>query len=256
LAYGFYNDSNYTLITDDKKIITFTGYDEHIRKFVDKYNSGISRNLIKTGFNEFIFNTNKGVYYVKKDSVIKITYDYNIESLNEITLDGGIKYVYSIGNTVYLTNNYRKINDKQDVLLVLPDSITSIYDIQKINNYAYEFATNRGLFSTIYDYELINDLTYYKSDDVYKIYKNLLSTDISGKIEYVINNHIELMHNPDSLITKINENIIDTNFQNANESWFVDTENGISNDMIQQVIFGKQDDIGLSVFTENFITND
>jgi hypothetical protein len=112
LAYGFYNDSNYTLITDDKKIITFTGYDEHIRKFVDKYNSGISRNLIKTGFNEFIFNTNKGVYYVKKDSVIKITYDYNIESLNEITLDGGIKYVYSIGNTVYLTNNYRKINDK------------------------------------------------------------------------------------------------------------------------------------------------
>jgi hypothetical protein len=112
LAYGFYNDSNYTLITDDKKIITFTGYDEHIRKFVDKYNSGISRNLIKTGFNEFIFNTNKGVYYVKRDSVIKITYDYNIESLNEITLDGGIKYVYSIGNTVYLTNNYRKINDK------------------------------------------------------------------------------------------------------------------------------------------------
>jgi hypothetical protein len=112
LAYGFYNDSNYTLITYDKKIITFTGYDEHIRKFVDKYNSGISRNLIKTGFNEFIFNTNKGVYYVKKDSVIKITYDYNIESLNEITLDGSIKYVYSIGNTIYLTNNYRKINDK------------------------------------------------------------------------------------------------------------------------------------------------
>jgi predicted small metal-binding protein len=67
---------------------------------------------------------------------------------------------------------------------------------------------------------LINDLTYYKSDDIYKIYKNLLSTDISGEIEYVISNHIELMHNPDSLITKINENIIDTNFENINESWF------------------------------------
>ena len=88
----------------------------------------------------------------------------------------------------------------------------------------------------------------------------MVSTDISTLVKYEIDKHLEDLHSNNSVISKINTDIVDVDFSMTPTEWkTVDVQNNcifVSNDIVSEILFGNENDVGISVYTNNFIKSD
>ena len=88
----------------------------------------------------------------------------------------------------------------------------------------------------------------------------MVSTDISTLVKSAIYNHREELHSNNSVISKINTDIVDVDFSMTPAEWkTVDVQNNcifVSNDMVSEILFGNENNVGISVYTNNFIKSD
>lgn len=106
-------------------------------------------------------------------------------------------------------------------------------------------ASDIGLFYTYSKYTLENDIQKLTPNDVLKMfYDNILSVD--DTYSTAISAHIKSRHAQDSVITRINNEIMDTKFSNIAEDWTkydldsaANGETIVHNDLVHEVKFSE-----------------
>lgn len=128
-----------------------------------------------------------------------------------------------------------------------------------MNSYEFIFATKNGIWATRYQFTLKNDLTFFKEQDVNSIYASMLTGEIDKKVAEAMDDHVDVLHNPNSVITRINTDVEDVNFSTTPPDWtkFQSSDDNcsilVSNDIPVEIYFGNKDDYGISVITNNFL---
>lgn len=173
---------------------------------------------------------------------------------------GDPMYYFAISSSIYRVSNYKKMSNTSPEFLTL-SSANQVHDILPKNQYEFMFAANDGLYATTYQYTLSNDLTFFTEQQVNQIYRDMLASDIPELTSNAIRDHLEKMHRGNSVIGKVNTDIVDVRFSMIPVEWntvdVTDDEVFISNDMVSEVLFGtEENNDGISVYTDNFITAD
>lgn len=132
--------------------------------------------------------------------------------------------------------------------------------IAQQNQAQFVFATDVGLYATSYMYELNNDLTRFDDGKVNGILADMLQESIPTALDGLVGEHVRAMHGDDSVIGVVNSRIEDVDFTSIPDGWMnkeeAASETAISNDILDDVVFGTQDDRTISVFTSNFVKDD
>ena len=149
-------------------------------------------------------------------------------------------YYFSVGNEVLVVQQLTTTTSWKT--LFTADVTTKINDIYVKSAKDIVVATEDGLYYTYSKYELVNDIQKLNPNDVLDLfYKNI--TTVDATYQSMLNSHKAHRHSPGSVLTRINNDIMDVRFSNIAEDWIQydinSDETIIYNDLVAEVKFGE-----------------
>lgn len=163
-------------------------------------------------------------------------------------LDG---YLYSSENCRIWKKQFRPAPASAQFRAVYPKNAREWY-----------FGASTGLYKSTYQYSEVDDLAKFTEDDLYSLYAELLSSDISSRCEDEMSQH-ELdrsyaLGHLSSLMYDINANLLSVNFDGLQSSgWqhhtntYSAAEYSVSNDIVFEQFWGSNADWNLTLSVEN-----
>lgn len=193
-------------------LMSFDGFSD-IRIFTEPTSEySIMKNNLRDGctvlrvLNEvpdFLVGTKNGAKYIYNK---KITMPF-FDSRNDLQIDGRVtdieKIFYKAGDNHYLIaqNNQLfesdSLNPLEFKLLFQFDDNTTILDVYAVQQNEYLIATNVGVYLTYLRYCFVDDMRRFTVQSVYSI--------INEELRKVLDRHINEAHQPESIVSKVNE---------------------------------------------------
>lgn len=143
------------------------------------------------------------IYYYKplyNTLYLKYVNSHSTDNIKDVLKDNNI-YTLVIGNNLYqIDNNFKYIN--QQLLL----NLEGLKCVHKINEYEYLLGTAKNLLKTEYRYKIENDIPLCSL--------SLLDDRITSEFNDNLSNHISAYHSVNSIITKVNKQIMPIDCEN------------------------------------------
>ena len=143
-----------------------------------------------------------------------------------------------------------------------PGALRSIYPQ---NAHEWYFGTSSGLFKSKYEYKLIDDVKKFTENDLYALYNNLMSSDISDICQDSLDSHeisedYKYGHSVSSLVSEINQTMLSVNFDGLQSSGWQRSESvgntyQVSNDIVFEQYWGDDSDWNITLSVENHLTS-
>lgn len=154
-------------------------------------------------------------------------------------------YYFPCGSTVFSAQPPENQSSWKEALAV--EDSSAVYGIYADSAKKLLVAADSGLYYTYSKYTLENDIQKLSPNDVLDLfYANVSAVD--DAYDTAIQSHIASRHAPGSVLTRINNETMDTKFSNMSEEWVkydLDSassgETIVVNDMLNEVKFGKVD---------------
>ena len=213
-----------------------------------------ARSFYEIEKNHFYISTNNGIYrYIHIDDIPVVN---RITGLNDIYL-----IVNAFDNFIYQSENGRVW--KKQFKPILTGNIETIYPK---NIREWYFGGSTGLYKSIYQYTEVNDIEKFTENDLYLLYNELISSNISSSCDDLLIDHeiseSYMYGHINSLIDNINTNLLSVNFDGLQSNGW-QQEHGtltsdsykIENDIVFEQYWGSNIDQNLTLSIENqFVT--
>lgn len=229
-----------------------------------------ARSFYEIGQNAFLIATNAGVYrYQHLDGTPVVGRmspgsGYNVAQITSYNFTG-MADTYLMANTLdgYL---YNSENARVWKKMFAPAPTPQLCAVYPQDSREWYFGAATGLYKSSYSYYEVDDIKKFTEDDLYALYAELVSSDISSMYEDKISEH-ELspsyaLGHVSSLMDDINTKLMGTDFdsfksngwqQRVNE--YSAPEQVISNDLVFEQFWGANTDRGVTMSVENqFVT--
>lgn len=203
------------------------------------YNDGNAAYIQKLDFNQVAEDepiVTEPLYSVD-DTIAEVHGAYKYIPESEILLP---TYFFTVGNKVVNV----QILDNTSSWKELLSTDSSINGLHVDNLKKTIIATDGGLFYTYSKYELVNNIKKLTPNDVLDLFYDNINI-IDETYSATISSHINSRHAPGSVVTRINNEIMDTKFSNIAEDWVkYDLDAGAYgetityNDLLNEIKFG------------------
>lgn len=226
-----------------------------------KHNSNLSNEkitLLQQNYDNiyFVGYVDAGHSYICNIDMSKIEEDQHLAYLYECESTVGVLAMHKVmlSDALQLPTYYFAVGNKIIYVQIVTDDtswkeLISIDDAAAIKSFFMKtvkdlvIATDVGLYYTYSKYQLVNDIKKLTPNDVLDLfYEN--EVDVDKAYNAALDSHIAARHAPGSVLTRINNDIMDTKFSNISEDWIqFDISNSgetiVYNDLVSEVKFGE-----------------
>lgn len=220
-----------------------------------------ARSFCQTGQNAFLVATDRGVYryqHVEGEPVVRRISSgegYDAAQIVSYNFSGGVDaylmanaldgYIYGSENCRVWKKQFRPAPSSALLRAVYPQNAREWY-----------FGASTGLYKSTYKYEEVDDLVKFAEDDLYSLYAEMLTSDISARSDDEMERH-ELdpsyaLGHLSSLVHDVNQNLLGVDFDGLQSSgWQHHTntysaeEYSVSNDIVFEQFWGDNSDWNL-----------
>lgn len=252
-VFAAYRNGASTMVFSDEKIETFDYYDD-----VDTFDALDGEplemySMLKLADGNFVVCARDGLYRYSTDSVYRISDIDGVRALNFYDFDEGRLFVAGSGNMIKKSKNCKKWDD----FFKVSSGGIVVNDIFIRNRSDFYMSTTDGLYKTMYSYRLVNDFDS-RNEFEMRQFVQQLSGELEDTYELDLARHIQKYHQPDDVMTRIDDRSLSVNFEAPAASWCQTASNEqneyiVVNDMVYSMDFGDSYSGAIRVDVENYL---